>query len=128
LVKNILVLASVLILGACSTVGKYLPSEFDNVEYGKLVELNVVSAMGEDGLWCMKPVLSQMNYRSHYLHTYSQHRLNDNITEIYKDLHVLTTELVERENPSDAYCRIKRNNIHNITDNVLSVFGDRKWV
>jgi len=115
-----------LIVAAVSGCSSLMPSKFDNVEYGKLVELNVVSAMGEDGLWCMKPVLSQMNYRSHYLHTYSQHRLNDNITEVYKDLHVLTTELVERENPSDAYCRIKRNNIHNITDNVLSVFGDRK--
>ena len=113
----------VLAVSSCSTL---IPSKFDNVEYGKLVELNVVSAMGEDGLWCMKPVLSQMNYRSHYLHTYSQHRLNDNITEIYKGLHGLTTELVEKKNPSDAYCRIKRTNIHNITDNVLSVFGDRK--
>jgi|TARA_R110002074_G_scaffold280675_1_gene452035 hypothetical protein len=126
LVKNILLLASVLILGACSTIGKYLPSDFDNVEYGKLVELNVVSAMGEDGLWCMKPVLSQMNYRSFYLHTYSKNRLNENITEIYKGLHGLTTELVERENPSDAYCRIKRTNIHNITSSALEVFGDRK--
>lgn len=126
MVKNILVLASVLILGACSTIGKYLPSDFDNVEYGKLVELNVVSAMGEDGLWCMKPVLSQMNYRSFYLHTYSKNRLNENITEIYKGLHGLTTELVERENPSDAYCRIKRTNIHNITSSALEVFGDRK--
>ena len=126
MVKNILVLASVLILGACSTIGKYLPSDFDNVEYGKLVELNVVSAMGEDGLWCMKPVLSQMNYRSFYLHTYSKNRLNENITEIYKGLHGLTTELVERENPSDAYCRIKRTNIHNITRSALEVFGDRK--
>ena len=126
MVKNILVLASVLILGACSTIGKYLPSDFDNVEYGKLVELNVVSAMGEDGLWCMKPVLSQMNYRSFYLHTYSKNRLNENITEIYKGLHGLTTELVEREKPSDAYCRIKRTNIHNITSSALEVFGDRK--
>lgn len=126
MVKNILLLASVLILGACSTIGKYLPSDFDNVEYGKLVELNVVSAMGEDGLWCMKPVLSQMNYRSFYLHTYSKNRLNENITEIYKGLHGLTTELVERENPSDAYCRIKRTNIHNITSSALEVFGDRK--
>ena len=126
MVKNILVLASVLILGACSSIGKYLLSDFDNVEYGKLVELNVVSAMGEDGLWCMKPVLSQMNYRSFYLHTYSKNRLNENITEIYKGLHGLTTELVERENPSDAYCRIKRTNIHNITSSALEVFGDRK--
>ena len=67
-----------------------------------------------------------MNYRSFYLHTYSKNRLNENITEIYKGLHGLTTELVERENPSDAYCRIKRTNIHNITSSALEVFGDRK--
>ena len=125
--KNLLSLALCLfILSGCTSIGKFLPSDFDNVEYGKLVELNVVSAMGETGLWCMKPILSQMNYRAFYLHTYSKHRLNENITGIYKKLHDLTTELVDRENPSDAYCRIKRTNIHKLTTQSLEVFGGRK--
>ena len=115
----------VLAISGCSSVGKYLPSDFDNVEYGKLVELNVIANMPQDD-WCKKSTISQMNYRALYLHTYAEHRLNDNITEIYKGLHGLTEELVNKEEPSQAYCRIKRTNIHDITTNVLSAFGDRK--
>lgn len=114
-----------LAIAGCSSIGKYLPSEFDNVEYGKLVELNVISNMPQED-WCKKSTVNQMNYRAKYLVTYAENRLNDNITEIYKGLHGLTEELVNKEEPSQAYCRIKRTNIHNITTNVLSVFGDRK--
>ena len=118
-------IAAIVLLSSCSTIGKYLPSDFDNVEYGKLVELNVVADMPQND-WCKKSTISQMNYRAKYLHTYAQHRLNDNITEIYKGLHGLTEELVNKEEPSQAYCRIKRTNIHDITSNILGAFGDRK--
>lgn len=125
--KNILIgLFAVLTVG-CSSIGKFVPSEFDNVEYGKLVELSVLSlSHGSTEEWCKSSMISQMNYRAEYLHTYAKHRLNDNIVEIYKGIHDLTLELKEKENPSEAYCKIKRTNIHNVTNNVLSVFGDRK--
>ena len=125
MVKNIILLASVLVLGACSSLGKFIPSEFDNVEYGKLVELNVVATSHQND-WCKKSSLGQMNYRAEWLDTYSNHRLNDNITEIYKGIWDLTEELVAKEEPSQAYCRIKRNSIHDITESALIVFGDRK--
>ena len=125
MVKNILIGLLVITISGCSSIGKWLPSEFDNVEYGKLVELNVISNMPQDD-WCKKSTISQMNYRAQYLHTYAEHRLNDNIVEIYKGMHGLTQELVDKEEPSQAYCRIKRTNIHDITTNMLAVFGDRK--
>jgi len=81
LVKNILIGALLIVTAGCSSLGKYLPSDFDNVEYGKLVELNVIANMPQDD-WCKKSTISQMNYRALYLHTYAEHRLNDNITEI----------------------------------------------
>jgi len=114
-------------LAGCSALGKFVPSKFDNVEYGKLVELNVLSIIhGQKEDWCNKAILNQMNYRAEYLLTYSTYRLNDNITNIYKGIHDLTEELRVKENPSDAYCRIKRQSIQKITTETLEVFGSRK--
>lgn len=114
-------------LAGCSALGKLIPSKFDNVEYGKLVELNVLTTAhvsAED--WCNKAIINQLNYRAEYLHTYSTYRLNANIADIYKGIYDLTQELKEKENPSDAYCRIKRQSIQKITTETLSVFGSRK--
>lgn len=124
-----IVIFTLLVMGlaGCSTIGKFMPSNFDNVEYGKLVELNVLSTIHskkED--WCNAGILNQMHYRAEYLRTYSTHRLNANITSIYEGIHGITKELKERENPSDAYCRIKRQSIQKITTETLAVFGSRK--
>ena len=114
--KNIVSLAlCIFVLSGCSSIGKFIPSDFDNVEYGKLVELNVISNMSQ-GDWCKKSTIGQMDYRAHWLYTYSKYRLNENITTIYQKLNSLTNELVARENPSQAYCRLKRQNIHKVTD------------
>jgi hypothetical protein len=125
--KNLFLASLVIFATGCSSIGKYVPSEFDNVEYGKLVELNVISVSHnsiED--WCNKGIINQMNYRAKYLHTYAKHRLNENIVNVYSEIHKLTDELKQKEEPSQAYCKIKRTNIHNITTNTLNVFGDRK--
>lgn len=126
--KKIVVFALLVIsLTGCSTLGKLIPSKFDNVEYGKLVELNVLTTAhvnAED--WCNKSIINQLNYRAEYLHTYSTYRLNANIADIYKGIYDLTQELKEKENPSDAYCRIKRQSIQKITTETLEVFGSRK--
>ena len=70
-----------LAIAGCSSIGKYLPSEFDNVEYGKLVELNVISNMPQED-WCKKSTVNQMNYRAKYLVTYAENRLDDNVKKI----------------------------------------------
>ena len=125
--KALLGLVLVTFLAGCSSISKFLPSNFDNVEFGKLVELNVVAELKDPAEpWCNPVIINQMNYRSLWLVTYSKYRLNDNIAEIYKQIHGITKELKERENPSDAYCRIKRQSIHRITTDVLEVFGSRK--
>lgn len=114
-------------LSGCSAIGKFIPSKFDNVEYGKLVELNVLSTIhNQKEDWCNAGILNQMYYRAEYLRTYSTHRLNANITSIYEGIHGITKELKERENPSPAYCKIKRQSIHKITTETLDVFGSRK--
>lgn len=126
--KSFIALSLVVLLSGCSALSKFIPSNFDNAEFGKLVELNVVSmsvnAKTED--WCNPMIIGQMNYRAEWLYTYSKYRLNDNITQVYKGIHGLTTELIEREAPSSAYCKIKRQSIHKITSDTLTVFGSRK--
>lgn len=123
--KALLGLVLVSLLTGCSTIGKLIPSKFDNVEYGKLVELNVISTMAPGG-WCQESAIQQMNYRAVWLQTYSKYRLNENIAKIYEQIGDITKELNERENPSEAYCRIKRENIHKITAETLQVFGGRR--
>ena len=113
------------LLAGCSALGKYIPSNFDNVEYGKLVELNVISTT-VSGTWCQKSTIQQMNYRAEWLKTYSKYRLNDNIAGIYEQIGSITKELNDRPNPSEAYCRLKRQSIQKITTETLEVFGDRK--
>lgn len=126
--KSFIALSLVVLLSGCSVIGKFMPSNFDNAEFGKLVELNVVSMSvnpkAQD--WCNPMIIGQMNYRAEWLHTYSKYRLNDNITAIYKGIHDLTSELIERETPSTTYCKIKRQSIHKITSDALEVFGSRK--
>lgn len=123
---DIVLLGTLLLaLSGCANIGKFFPSDFDNVEYGKLVELNTIAIMPAK-TWCNPSSLNQMNYRAQYLHTYATHRLNTNIAEIYAGIHGLTSELAEREKPSEAYCKIKRTNIHDITTTILETFGDRK--
>jgi hypothetical protein len=38
------VLLSILFVTGCANVAKYIPSDFDNVEFGKLAELHVTGA------------------------------------------------------------------------------------
>lgn len=125
--KTLIALSLFLLLSGCSALSKFIPSNFDNVEYGMLVELNVIasSPLVEDN-WCNDSHLNRMAYISRQLKVYSEHRLNENIANIYSEIDSLAMELRNRKNPSTTYCKIKRNNIHKITNETLSVFGDRK--
>ena len=60
-----------------------------------------------------------------FLEKYSEHRMNTNNQAIYDQIFDLVAELDNREAPSDAYCRIKWQNINNITDTALEVSGKR---
>ena len=88
---DIVLLGTLLLaLSGCANIGKFFHSDFDNVEYGKLVELNTIAIMPAK-TWCNPSSLNQMNYRAQYLHTYATHRLNTNIAEIYAGIHGLTS-------------------------------------
>ena len=73
-----------MLVGACSTVSKYIPSDFDSTEFGRLAELHVVASQPLDGEnWCGTLDLGTMWYHASILAVYSEHRLNENIAGIY---------------------------------------------
>lgn len=118
----ILSLCSAVLLVGCAGSLNRLPSKFDNVEYRDLVELNVLSKWSET---CASPELERMDYLGRILATYGSNALNDDIGEIYTEVSSLASELRARENPSPAYCKLKRTNISEATDRAIEVFGGR---
>jgi hypothetical protein len=99
-----------------------LPNRFDNVEFGYLSELRAVSTLEEN---CNQDHIDKMKFLSSVLLVYSKNTLNENTANIYKKINNLAVELSERENPSDVYCRLKRENIAVASDNALEIFGKR---
>jgi len=125
--KSFVIAICFTMLAGCSTIQKFMPSNFDNVEFGKLVELNVIfesPLIGED--WCREMDIHRMAFVSNQLRVYSENRLNANISKIYSEIDKLVMELKNKENPSSAYCKIKRGSIHKVTEDALKVFGSRK--
>ena len=112
-----------LFLVSCSNLGKYVPENFDGNEYMKLSELSVMSTISES---CNSMELAAMGYHSAVLMKYSEGTLKENIADIYAGIHTEIVQLSERENPSPAYCKIKRNNITKLIDQAMDTFGDRK--
>lgn len=126
--KMLLTTCMVLGLVSCTAITDLLPSDFDNVEYQMLVELNVIakSPLVKDDAWCHPSHISRMSYLSHQLTVYAKHRLNPNINKIYNTINDTVFELKQKEDPSNAYCKIKRNTIYKMTDDTMKVFGQRK--
>jgi len=126
--KVLITLLFILSLSGCAVANKYMVSPFDNVEYGKLVELNTTASTpnGPEKSWCNSLELQMIHYYAKYLATYSKHTLNSNIANTYQEIYSLSEELYTRKNPSNAYCKIKRNNIFKVTTSALEVYGDRR--
>tara|TARA_B110000444_G_scaffold258548_1_gene299753 strand:+ start:504 stop:884 length:381 start_codon:yes stop_codon:yes gene_type:complete len=110
-------------ISGCANVKDYVPENFDGNEYMKLAELSVLSGLSES---CNGMEMASMRFNSAVLMKYSEGTLKENIAEIYAGIHDLTVELTERENPSAAYCKIKRGNITKLVDEAMDTFGDRK--
>lgn len=117
--KTASILLFSIILAGCSLI----PSKFDNVEFGYLSELKAVSTLDYT---CDKEQFERMKFLTSVLMVYSENTLNRNIAGIYLELNSLTAELAIRENPSSAYCRLKRKNISDVADRALEVFGKRR--
>ena len=119
--KGIIIVGIVLSLAGCANIGNLVADKFDNVEYGKLVELNV-DAITSEG----RCPLSQDTYKnSLWLKIYSAGTMNDTSTDLYKELHGLVEEFYNRENPSEVYCKLKWENIVKATDDAIALTGSR---
>lgn len=122
MLKNITL--SIVVLAGLTVAGcvNRLPSKFDSTEYRDLVEMNVLSSWSDS---CAQPELDRLDYLGRILKTYSTNTLNSDIGEIYTEISSLATELRARENPSPAYCKLKRTNIFDATEKAIEIFGRR---
>ena len=121
--KRIYILAlSLILLSGCSSIQNFMPSNFDNAEFMQLAELKTAANWSTT---CHPGELKRMAYISRTLNTYSANTLNANITNIYDGINSLVEELYARENPSEGYCKIKRQNIVLAIDSALDTFGGR---
>ena len=71
--KKILIMGVLAIfISACSSIAKYIPSDFDSTEFGRLAELHVVASQPLDGEnWCGTLDLGTMWYHASILAVYS---------------------------------------------------------
>jgi hypothetical protein len=118
-----LTIALTFFMVSCTNLNKYIPENFDGNEYMKLSELAVMSTLSES---CNSMELSAMRYHSAVLMKYSEGTLKENIADIYEGIHTEIMQLVERTDPSPAYCKVKRKNITTLIDQAMDTFGDRK--
>jgi len=117
-----LALAVALLAAGCGTL-KYIPEDFDGQEYWGLATLSVYTDLSEA---CDPSELQIMKIQSDILMKYSEGTLKENIAEIYEGLHDEITQLADRDTPSPAYCKIKRQNISKLVDQAMDTFGDRR--
>lgn len=122
--KNITLLLCALFVAGCANL---IPEKYDAVEFNRLAELNVMvkNEVQQSPVWCHPAELNVIDYQSTVLAVYAQHTLKPRIAEIYAEINSLARELNRRQEPSEAYCRIKRKNIGELTDQALAVFGNR---
>lgn len=125
--KYFSLLAFVVLTGCAglNNIANNLPDRFDNVEFAYLVELNVISSNTFSEDFCKDAELKRMHYNATILAKYSEKTLNTNTADIYKQIKDLTFELMSRKDPSQGYCKVKRENITEVTDTALTIFGDK---
>lgn len=117
---------SLLFLASCADLKRWIPSDFDNVEFDSLASLYVVAVQPATEDWCKGSELLYLERQSAKLELYSKYRLNTNIVDVYTEIHSLASELYNRESPSNVYCKLKRGNIADASEKALKVFGGRK--
>ena len=126
--KVLVTIGLIFAVAGCTSISDWIPEKYDSVEFSRLAELHVITTSslttGED-VWCHPAELSVIHYHAEVLSVYSKHTLKENIAEIYSGIADLTEELIERDEPSEAYCKLKRRNIAELTERALEVFGNR---
>ena len=118
-----IILLSTLALSGCGSLMNLFPDQFDNMEYAKLVELNVAASIHKNGITCQRP---DETYRTaKFLEVYSKGTMNETNQNIYVEIGSLVTELYQRNDPSPAYCKVKWGNIEKATSEVITLSGAR---
>ena len=117
----IIVTIAMLSLTGCANVANIFADRFDNVEYGKLVELNVDAIASEGNC----PLSKETYKKALWLKIYSEGTMNDTSSDLYEELYGLVEEFYNRENPSDVYCNLKWENIVKATDDAIALTGSR---
>lgn len=123
IMKGMVIGFMVVIVGACSNLTNLIPNKFDNVEYGSLVRLGVLT---ENAKECDGSLALSAYGESAFLEKYSKYTMNETNQKIYVKINDLVEELKDREDPSPAYCRIKWGNISAVVEEALSVSGSRQ--
>jgi phage host-nuclease inhibitor protein Gam len=91
-----------------------------------LAVLKVLSDNPTLNNYCNTDDLNKIKFETQVLQVYSENALNTNIADVYTEIASLASELSDRQDASQAYCRLKRQNITEATDRALAVFGRRK--
>jgi len=118
-----IVLATTLMLSGCGSLANLFPDQFDNMEYAKVIELNVSASINKNGKTCQRP---DDAYRTaKFLEVYSKGTMNETNQTIYTEVGSLVEELYTRENPSAVYCKLKWGNIEKATSDVITLSGAR---
>lgn len=105
-------------LAACGL----MPSRYDHVEYMHLVYLNIAT---DSQTGCNHLENESILFYSKVLSRYSEHTTNKNIADTYGKIQALAQELVDRKNPSTAYCNIKKETIRDLTSQALEIYAGR---
>lgn len=121
--KGFILGAFVVMLSSCNAAMNLIPDRFDNVEYYSIVTLSVNASQLKTNEECVRP--DTFLTRTKVLSKYAQGTMNKTNQDIYNDFDALVTELYARENPSNAYCKMKWQNIENAANDILAISGSR---
>jgi hypothetical protein len=122
MLQKFIILSVAFLLAGCSTIASWIPDKFDNVEYERLVQLNVTVDMVSG---CDQDNIQDMLYNSRILKKYSQGTLGKDASVVYAEINSLVEEMNNRENPSVVYCELKRKNIRTLTEKAIDIYGNR---
>ena len=121
--KGFILGAFIVMLSGCNAAMNLIPDRFDNVEYYAVVTLNVNAAELKTKEECTRP--ENILVRARVLSRYAEGTMNQTNKDIYNELDSLFTELYARENPSNVYCKMKWQNIENVTNDIVTLSGKR---
>ena len=90
MMKGFIIGFMVITIGACSNLGNLIPNKFDNVEYGSLVRLGVIT---ENAKKCDGSLVMSAWGESAFLEKYGKYTIDETNQKIYVKINDLVEEL-----------------------------------